>query len=119
MDLIIILGLILFFGYIAYISINEYIMCSWSLCILLISGLIAVPYEKYTVLKPTEYKVETTQYKTFVYVNGHVFESDKKSDAEEWTKGLPGFLVQEYNMLNIPFIPKFTTNPNYKSNYER
>ena len=60
---------------------------------------------------PVEYTTEAITSKIFVHTKYGEFESDKKVDFDNWTKNLPGYIIQKCNAWGNVEKSYFTTEP--------
>ena len=60
---------------------------------------------------PVEYTTESITSKIFVHTKYGEFESDKKVDFDNWTKNLPGYIIQNCNAWGQVEKSYFTTEP--------
>jgi len=60
---------------------------------------------------PVEYNTESVTSKIFVHTKYGDFESDKKIDFDNWSKNLPGYIIQNCNAFGGINNSYFTTEP--------
>ena len=60
---------------------------------------------------PVEYTTESITSKIFVHTKYGEFESDKKIDYDNWSKNLPGYIIQNCNAFGKVNNSYFTTEP--------
>ena len=60
---------------------------------------------------PVEYTTESITSKIFVHTKYGEFESDKKIDYDNWSRNLPGYIIQECTAFGDIKYSHFTTEP--------